>query len=122
MDPVGGVDVGGLAAPAGGAFGQVGDPQAVAPAVGGFEEGQLGAGVGPLAAGEDSHRGRPAGELVTGWAVAQQRGQLGDVGLFDPARVVGAPPVGAGLVGAALPHLTAVIDGGLPGPLPCSRW
>ena len=72
VHPVGGVDVGGLAAPAGGAFGQVGDPQGVAPAVFGLEQGQLGAGVGALAAGEDPHGGGPAGELVTGPAAAQQ--------------------------------------------------
>jgi hypothetical protein len=64
--PVGGVDAGQLAAPAAGALGQVGDPQAVAPPLFGFEQGQLGAGVGPFPAGVDSHRGWPARQLVTG--------------------------------------------------------
>ena len=76
VDAVGGVDVGQLAAPAGCAGGQVGDPQGVPPAVGGLEQGQLGAGVRALAAGEDPHRRGPDGELVPGWAFAQQGGQL----------------------------------------------
>src|SRR6266487_2693878 len=63
VDAVGGVDVGALAAPAPGRGGQVGDPQGVAPAAGCLQQGQLGAGVGPLAAGEDPHRIRPALEL-----------------------------------------------------------
>jgi hypothetical protein len=50
VDPVGGVDVGGLAAPAAGPRWQVGDLQGVAPAVFGLEQGQLGAGVRALAA------------------------------------------------------------------------
>lgn len=59
--------------------GPVGDPQAVAPAVCGLEQGELGAGVRPLAAGENLHRLGPAGQLVSAGALAQQRGQLGDV-------------------------------------------
>src|ERR1700761_232339 len=53
VDPVGGVGVSTLAAPASGAVGQVRGPQRVAPAAGGLEQGQLGAGVRALAAGED---------------------------------------------------------------------
>lgn len=96
-------------------FGQVGDPQAVPPAVFGLEQGQLGAWVGPLSAGEDAHRGGPAVQLIPGPAMAQQRRQLGDVRFFPPACAVRAPAVSAGVLGAALAHLAAVIDGDLPG-------
>src|SRR5207247_6900604 len=84
VHPVGGVDAGGLAAPAGGSFGQVGDPQAVPPAVFGFEQGQLGAGVGALAAGEDPHGGGPGGEPGTGPSLPLQWGALGGVGFPVP--------------------------------------
>ena len=66
VDPAGGVDAGVLAAPAGGARGQAGDPQRVPPAVCGLEQGELGAGAGPLAAREDPHLFRPAAQLVPG--------------------------------------------------------
>ena len=46
VDAVRGVDVGALAAPASGPGGQIGDPQRVAPPVGGLQQGHLGAGVG----------------------------------------------------------------------------
>jgi len=107
VDPVGGVDVGGAGAPAAQAGRQVGDPQAVAPAVFGLEQGELGAGVGPLAAGEDAHRRWPVVKLVPGGAFAQQPGQLGDMGFLDPAAAVGAATVRAGVLGAALADLAA---------------
>ena len=56
VDAVRGVEVGALAAPAPGRGGQVRHPQGVAPAVGCLEQGQLRAGVRPLAAGEDPRR------------------------------------------------------------------
>jgi len=46
VHPVGGVDAGRVSAPAAQPGGQVGDPQAVAPAVAGFEQGELGTGAG----------------------------------------------------------------------------
>ena len=70
VHPVGGVDVGGLATPAAGGTGQVGDPQGVPPAVLGLEQGQLGARMRPFTAGEHPHGAGPAGELVTGPAAA----------------------------------------------------
>ena len=105
VDAVRGVDVGALAAPAPGRGGQVRHPQGVAPAVGGLEQGQLRAGVRPLAAGEDPHRLRPALELIAVRALAQQPGQLRDVRFLDPALAVGAPLVPAGIIGAALADL-----------------
>src|ERR1700722_9257203 len=117
MDAMGGVDIGALAQPAFRVRGAVGDPQGVAPAVRGLEEGQLRAGVRPLTAGEDPHRLRPGLELITGRAVAQQPGQLGDVRFLDPAPAVGAVPARAGTVSAALPDLALAVDGDLPGDL-----
>jgi hypothetical protein len=73
VEPVGGVDVGRVGAPAPPGGGQVGDPQAVPPAVFGLEQGQLGARMRALAAGEDAHRGGPAVELVTAGAFARRR-------------------------------------------------
>src|SRR5258708_16170741 len=64
VDPVGGVDVGGLPEPAPGVRAPVGDPQAVPPAVLGLEQGQLRAGVRPLAAGEHPPRARPSPPLA----------------------------------------------------------
>jgi hypothetical protein len=46
--------------------------------------------------------------------VPQQAGQLGDVGLLDPAGPVRAAGVRAGVIGAALANLAAVIDRDLP--------
>jgi hypothetical protein len=69
----------------------------------------------PLAAGEDAHRGGPAVQVVPGGAVAQQPGQLGDMGFLDPAAAVRAAAISAGVIGAALAHLAMVIDGDLPG-------
>jgi hypothetical protein len=115
MPPVSGVDVGGLAQPALGGRGPVGNPQAVSPAVFGLEQGQLGTGVRALAAGEDPHRGGPGGQMVPGWPFAQQAGQLGDVRLFDPAPEVPAVQVPAGALGAPLAGLAALIDRDLPG-------
>jgi hypothetical protein len=112
VDAVGGVDVGALAAPAFGGGGQVGDPQAVAPAAGGLEQGQLRAGVRALAAGEDPHRRGPALELVAAGSFAQQPGQLGDVRFLDPACAVRAAAVRAGAVGAALADLAPAVDRG----------
>jgi Domain of unknown function (DUF5753) len=63
MDPVRGVDVGQLGPPAPQGGGHVGDVQGVPPAVGCLEQGQLRAGVRPLAAGEDPHGRRPEREL-----------------------------------------------------------
>src|SRR5205823_236700 len=57
----------------------------------------------------------PPGELVTGPAAAQQRGQLTDMRFLDPASAVGAAAVGAGVTGAALADLAAVINRDLPG-------
>lgn len=45
----------------------------------GFEQRELGAGMRAFPAGEDPHRDRPAGELISVRADAQQRGQLGNV-------------------------------------------
>src|SRR3984957_2629939 len=77
VDAVGGVGVGALASPASRVSGEIRGPERVAPAVGRLEQGELGAGVGPLAAGEDPHRLRPAFQLVAVRALAQQPGQLG---------------------------------------------
>ena len=60
VNAVGGVDVGSLAHPALGVRGPAGDPQGVPPAVCGLEQGELRAGMRPLAAGEDPHSGGPA--------------------------------------------------------------
>ena len=114
VDAVGGVDVGALAPPASRRGGQVGDPEGVAPAVGGFEQGQLRARVRAFAAGEDPHRLGPALELVAGRAFAQQPGQLGDVCFLDPAGRVHAARVPAGIIGAALADLALPVDCGLP--------
>src|ERR1019366_7087523 len=114
LDPVRGIDAGVLPEPASGAGGPVRGPQGVPPAVPGLEQGQLGAGMGPLAAREDPHRRGPGPQLVPASAVAQQPGQLGDVRFFDPARPVRAARIGAGLIGAALADLAAAIDRGLP--------
>jgi hypothetical protein len=81
----------------------------------GLEQGELGAGVRPLAAGEDAHRSGPAVQLVSCRGLAQQAGQLGDVRFFDPAPAVPAATVAAGLIGAALADLAADIDRDLPG-------
>jgi hypothetical protein len=79
-----------------------------------LEQGQPGAGVRALAAGEDPHCLGPAAELVAGGSFAQQRGQLGDVGFLDPARPMPAAGVRAGAVIAALADLAAMIDGDPP--------
>ena len=50
----------------------VGGDGLVAPPVGLFEQGQLGAGVGSFPADDDPHPGRPAGQV-------EQVGDLGDV-------------------------------------------
>jgi hypothetical protein len=115
VDPVGGVGVGALAAPAPRFSREVRRPQRVARAVGGLEQVQLGAGVGPLAAGEDPYRLRPPFELVAAVSLAQQAGQLSDVRLFYPAGGVGATGVPAGIVSAPLADLAFPVDGGLPG-------
>jgi hypothetical protein len=70
----------------------------------------LRAGVRPLAAGEQAHRFWPAGQLVSAGTLPQQRCQLGDVRLFDPAPAVPAARVMAGFIGAALADLSAGID------------
>ena len=127
VDAVRGVNVCALAPPAPGRGGQVGDPQGVALAVGGLQQGQLRAGMRALAAGEDPHRLGPALHLVAVRAFPQQPGQLGDVRFFHPAFAVGAARVPAGIIGAALADLALPVDGGLPaglgdladrGPLP----
>src|SRR5262249_3092719 len=115
VDPVGGVDVGGASPPATPGGRQGGGPHGVAPAGFGFEQGELGAGVGALAAGEDTHRGWPAGELVPGRALAQQPGQLSHMSFFHPAATVGASAIGAGVIGAALPHFAVWAYRDLPG-------
>ena len=115
VDPVGDVEVGILAQPAFRDRGPVRHPQAVSPAVPGLEQGELGTGMRPLAPGEDPHRLGPAAQLVPGGAVAQQRRQLGDVRIFDPAPAPGALQVAARLVSAPLTDLAAGIDRDLPG-------
>ncbi len=112
VDPVGGVGVGALAAPASGAGGQVRGPQRVALPAGRLEERELGAGVGPLAAGEDPHRLRPGFQLVAVRPFAQQAGQFGHVRFFYPAGPVRAARIRAGLPGAALADLAFPVDGG----------
>ena len=72
----------------------------------------------PLTAGENPHRRRPAVQLVSVRAFAQQPGQLGDVGFFGPAPCMPAGPVRAGVTGPAFAHLAALIDRDLPG----LRW
>ena len=115
LDPVGGIDVSVLAQPAFGAGGPVRGPKGVPPAVPGLEQGQLRAGMRPLAAREDAHRGGPGPQLVPGRSFAEQPGQLGDVRFLDPARPVRAARIGAGLIGAALADLAARVDRDLPG-------
>ncbi len=85
------------------------------PAVFGLEQGQLGARVRPLAAGEDPHLRGPSFELIPGGIFAQQAGQLGDMRFFDPALAVPAAQVAARLISTPLADLTAGIDGDLPG-------
>jgi hypothetical protein len=114
MHPVGGVDAGVLAEPASGARRPVRCPQAVPPAVPGLEQGQLCAGMRPLAAREDPHRRGPGLQLVPARAGAQQPGQLGDVRFLDPARPVHAAVPRAGVIGAALADLAASVDRELP--------
>ena len=78
VDPMHGIDVGGVAPRAAQACRGIADPQAAAVAVSGLKQGQLATGVGQLVAGGHSHAGRPAVKLVpTG--PAKQPGQLGDV-------------------------------------------
>ena len=115
VHPVGCVDIGVLAAPAAGGAWQVSDPQGVPPAVFGLGQGELGAGVRALAAGEDPHLCGPSFELIPGGAFAQQAGQLGDVRFFDPAPAVPAARVAARLIGPPLADLAAGIHGDLPG-------
>jgi len=67
-----------------------------------------------LAAGEDPHRPGPAVQLVPARTLPQQPGQLGDVRFLDPAGPVPASGVAAGIIGAALADLAAMIDGDLP--------
>jgi hypothetical protein len=88
-----------------GLSGQVRGPQRVAPPVGGLEQGQLGAGVRALGAGEDPHRLRPGLQLVAAGALAKQPGQLDDVRFFYPAGRVRATRALAGVIGAALADL-----------------
>ena len=116
VHPVGGVDVGGLAAPAAHGGGQVGDPQAVPPAVCGLEQGQLGAGV----------RAARGGRRPACWRASPPAGPRPGPRAAAPVssvtcassiqhRAVRAAAVGAGVIGAALADLAAVIDGDLPG-------
>ena len=69
----------------------------------------------PLTAGKYAHAARPAVQLLAVRAFAQQPGQPGDVGFFDPASRMPAGPVRAGAICAAFAHLAALIDGDLPG-------
>lgn len=89
-------------------------PQGVPPADLGFGQGQLGVGVEPLAAGEHLHGCWPSRQQIPYGAFAQPPGQIGDVRLFDPAFVVGAAVVAAG-VPAAFKYLTAGAQRGLSG-------
>ena len=114
VDPVACAGVGALAAPASRVLGQVRHPQGVTPPVAGLEQGELGAGVRPLAAGEDPHARRPGLEPVAARARSQQPGQLGDVRFLDPAGPVAAPVVPAGRLGAALADLPPRVDRGFP--------
>ena len=52
--------------------------------------------------------------MVCGQAFAQQPGQLGDMGFLHPAVTVGALPVAACLIGAALVDLAIGADGDVP--------
>ena len=52
-----------------------------------------------------------------GLETAQQPGQLGDVRFLHPALAVGALPVRASIIGAALTDLPALVHGDLPGGL-----
>ncbi len=70
VDPVGRINVIRLPGPAPGAGGPAGSPQAVPPAVPGPGQREPRAGVRPLAAREDPHRGGPGPELAS----AQQPG------------------------------------------------
>jgi hypothetical protein len=67
----------------------------VPPAIRRLEQGELRARMRTLAAGEDPHRRRLAGQLVPVRAAAQQPGQLGDVGFFDPSRPGARRPASA---------------------------
>jgi hypothetical protein len=58
--------------------GGVGGQELVAPPVGGLEQGELRAGLGFFAAGDDAQVSWPARQLVTAWCVAQQGGELDD--------------------------------------------
>jgi hypothetical protein len=88
MHPVGGVDIGGLGAPAAEAGGQVGDHREYRQPGYGFERGQLSVGVGPLAARTPS-RWTASPRAGPRQALAQQPGQLGHVG-FLPLSIAGA--------------------------------
>ncbi|MGH3594317.1 MAG: hypothetical protein ACRDRF_25275, partial [Pseudonocardiaceae bacterium] len=61
--------------------GGVGGDDLVALALLLFEQAQLRTGVGVFAADDDPHVDRPAGEAVPAGAVAQQSGELGDLGV-----------------------------------------
>jgi hypothetical protein len=69
----------------GGLAGGAGGQELVAPAVDGFEEGQLRAGVGFFAAADDAHLGGPARQLVATRSFPQQGGELDDPGLAGVA-------------------------------------
>jgi hypothetical protein len=105
MDPVGGVDIGRAGAPTAQGNGEIGDPQAVPEAVLGFEQGQLGARMRSLAAGEHAHRGGPAGKLVALGALTVEASFPGT----PPAEVDKVAGVGA--VQVAGHHLTCQVRG-----------
>jgi len=67
--------------------------------------------MGPLAARGDPHRHGPGPQLVPARSFAEQPGQFCDVRFFDEAGPVRAARIGAGVIGAALADLPAVIEG-----------
>ena len=117
MHPVSRVEVGGSGAPTRRLVGKVVTHSEYRQPSSTSNQAQLDTPVGALAAGEDPHARRPAGELVCARALAQQPGQLGDVRLLTPAPLMPTPAVLAGVLGATLPHRPAVIDRDLPGAL-----
>jgi hypothetical protein len=60
-----------------------------------------------LAAGEDPHGGRPAGELVTGWPLAHQPGSARPRGLLRSSSGGLRAAIGAGVISGAPAHLAA---------------
>src|SRR5258707_2674911 len=103
MRPVSSVDVAQLGPPAAQPGGHVRCPEGVAPAVLGFEQAQLGAGMRPLTAGRDPHSRRPARPPGSPRAPAPRPPPVRDLGVLHPAPPLPAPPDPAGGTRPALP-------------------